>query len=90
MAVLMLFAHEVKDYDAWKARYDANRRLRDDARLVEQFVGPDATKANIVHVGLMAPSLEAAREFVSRPELRDAMASAGVANAPEIRFVLVG
>jgi hypothetical protein len=28
-------------------------------------------------------------EFLSRPELRDAMASAGVTNAPDIRLVLV-
>lgn len=89
MPVVILFSHEVKDYQAWKARYDANRQARADAGVVEQFVGRDARKPNLVHVGLLAPSLEAANKFVARPELRDAMASAGVANAPDIHFVLV-
>jgi len=89
MPVLMLFSHEVKDYDAWKARYEVNRQARTDVGLIEQFVGRDAKKPNVVHVGLMAPSLEAAHGFVSRPELRDAMALAGVTNAPDIRYVLI-
>jgi hypothetical protein len=89
MAVLMLFSHEVKDYETWKATYDANQRARTDAGLVEQFVGRDARKPNVVHIGLMAPSLDAAHQFVSRPELRDAMASAGVTNAPDIRLVII-
>ena len=53
-------------------------------------MGRDVTKRNIAHVGLMAPTLDAAYEFVSNPGLRDAMASAGVANAPDIRLVVVG
>jgi hypothetical protein len=90
MPVLILVAHEVKDYDSWRARYDANQQARADHGMVEQFVGRDAKKPNIVHVGLMAPSLDVAKRFVSRPELRDGMASAGVADAPDIRFVMIG
>jgi hypothetical protein len=89
MAVLVLVSEEVKDYDAWKTRYEANRPMREDASLIEKFVGRDAKKPNVVHIGFLAPSLEAAKRFLSNPALRDAMASAGVTNAPDIRFVLL-
>jgi hypothetical protein len=89
MPVLILFAHKVKDYDRWRVGFDANRQTRIDHQMVEQFVGRDSRDPNVVHVGLMAPSLDAARRFVSRPELRDGMASAGVSQAPDIRFVVI-
>jgi hypothetical protein len=89
MAVLLLVTLQVKDYDAWKARYEANRPTRDAAGMVERFVGRDYEKGNIVHLGLVAPSMEAADHFLASPKLLDAMASAGVADVPEIRFVLV-
>lgn len=89
MAVLVLISQQVKDYDAWKARYVANQPMRDKAGLVERFVGRDSKRHNLVHVGLVAPSLDAADDFLSRPQLLDAMAHAGVANVPEIRFVLL-
>lgn len=89
MAVLILVQLPVKDYDTWRAKYAANQAMRDRAGVVERFVGRDSKRSNLVHVGLVAPSLEAADEFVARPEVLDAMASAGVANVPEIRFVLL-
>ena len=88
MAVLILVQLPVKDYGTWKARYDANKAMRDKSGVVERFVGRDAKSPNLVHVGLVAPSLEAADEFVSSPQVLDAMANAGVNNVPEIRFVL--
>jgi hypothetical protein len=89
MGVLMLVSQPVKDYDTWKARYDANHQMREDAGMVERFVGRDAKKPNVVHVGLVAPSLEAAKGYLANPALLDAMARAGVADAPEIHFVLL-
>ncbi len=89
MPVLMVFSHEVKDWDSWKSHYDDNIGLRKEAGIVDFFVGRDAKKPHVVHVGVKAPSLEAAHKFISRPELIDAMASAGVATAPEIRLILV-
>lgn len=90
MSVLLLVSLPVHDYDAWKARYDANQRMREEAGIVERFVGRDAKKFNVAHVGLVAPSLEAADEFISNPKVLDAMASAGVTNVPEIRLVVLG
>lgn len=89
MGVLLLVSLQVKDYAAWKARYDANRPMRETAGIAERFVGRDFKKGNVVHLGLLAPSMEAADRFVASPEVLDAMASAGVSNVPEIRFVLV-
>jgi hypothetical protein len=89
MAVLLLISLPVKDYDTWKTKYAANQAMRDRSGIVERFVGRDSKRPNLVHVGLVASSLEAADEFVARPEVLDAMASAGVANVPEIRFVLL-
>jgi len=89
MGVLLLVSMQVKDYAAWKARYEANRPMREAAGIVERYVGRDFKKGNVAHVGLLAPSMEVVDEFLANPKLLDAMASAGVANVPEIRFVLV-
>jgi hypothetical protein len=89
MGVLLLASLHVKDYAAWKVRYEANRPMREAAGIVEQFVGRDFKKGNLAHVGLRAPSMEVADRFLASPELLDAMASAGVADVPEIRFVLL-
>jgi hypothetical protein len=89
MGVLLLVSLQVKDYAAWKARYEANRPMREAAGIVEQFVGRDFKKGNVAHIGLRAPSMDVADHFLAEPKLLDAMASAGVANVPEIRFVLV-
>ncbi len=89
MRVLLLVSLQVKDYAAWKAGYDANRPMREAAGIVERFVGRDFKKGNVAHVGLVAPSMEVADEFLGTPKLLDAMASAGVANTPDIRFVLI-
>jgi hypothetical protein len=89
MSVLLLVSQQVKDYDAWKAGYVANHRMRKDAGMVERYVGRDLKKPDVVHVGLEAPSLEVANRFLSNPALLDAMSAAGVANAPDIRFVLL-
>ena len=89
MGVLLLASLQVKDYAAWKARYDANRPMRDAAGVVERFVGRDFKKGNVAHVGLLAASMEEADRFLASPQVLDAMASAGVADVPEIRFVLV-
>jgi hypothetical protein len=89
MGVLLLVSLQVKDYSAWKARYEANRPAREAAGMVERYVGRDFKKGNVAHLGLEAPSMEAADHFLASPQLLDAMASAGVANVPEIRFVLI-
>jgi hypothetical protein len=89
MAILVLVSQPVKNYAAWKAGFDANRPMRERAGLAEHFVGRDAKRSNLVHVGLMAPSMEAADDFLSNPKLLDAMAMAGVADVPEIRFVVL-
>jgi hypothetical protein len=89
MGVLLLVSLQVKDYAAWKARYDANRPAREAAGMVERYVGRDYKKGNVAHLGLEAASMEVADRFLATPQLLDAMASAGVADVPEIRFVIV-
>jgi len=89
MGVLLLVSLQVKDYSAWKARYAANRPAREAAGMVERYVGRDYKKGNVAHLGLAAPSMEVADHFLASPQLLDAMASAGVADVPEIRFVIV-
>jgi hypothetical protein len=87
--VLLLVSHEVKNYTAWKQRFDANRPMREAAGMTEHFVGRDIKRPNVAHVGLLAPSLEAVDRYLAQPELIDAMEAAGVAKAPEIRLVSV-
>ena len=85
---MLLISHEVKDYDAWKKGFDDNAPARDAGGFELGFVGRDETRPNLVHAGFRVPSVEAAKAFLANPELKAAMAAAGVIGAPDIRIVL--
>jgi hypothetical protein len=86
MTAVLLLTHSVRDFDEWKKVYDAHAPARAKAGLVEMFVARDVHKPNIVHVGLAAPSVQAASSFLGEADLRDAMANAGVASAPVVHI----
>ena len=90
MSVMLLVSHEVRDFDAWKHGFDAHRPARVAAGFVDVFVGRDASKPNLAHVGFTVPSVEAARGFLADPGLKDAMVAAGVTGAPDARILVTG
>jgi len=83
----MLVRHSVKDYEAWKSVFDSKRDLRKRYGEKSYQILRDAKSPNEL-VSLFAwDSLEKAREYASSPELKEAMADAGVIGKPEISFL---
>jgi hypothetical protein len=80
--VILLISHEVKDFDAWKKGYDADKVNRDKGGFKEIFLSRETDKPNVVHIGFRAPSAEKAKAFMDNPELKTAMEKAGVVGPP--------
>jgi hypothetical protein len=70
--VLMIVQHPVKDYDAWRIEYDKAQPIRDDPNEI---------------TGLhWFSSVDEAHAFADDPDLKDAMARAGVSGPPRIEI----
>ena len=87
----MPFIHirqEVKDYDKWRARFDAHAATRKAGGALEgQYVMRNTDNPNEVTVILEWDSLEKPRQFTQSPELKEAMKNAGVIGPPDVRFL---
>ncbi len=82
--VRLFLRHRVKDYAVWRPHYDAAEELRRTTGVRRSGVYRTIGKPNEVTVWHDFGSVQEANDFVGRPELRDAMASAGVMEAPTI------
>lgn len=83
----MLIAHDVEDFDAWKAKFDAHEDMRRSAGIVLHNLHRNGDKPNNVIGFFASPNLEGLQSFVGNPGLKEAMAEAGVVSVPEITFV---
>lgn len=73
----VLIIHEVADYLAWKAIFDAATGIRRDAgEIADQVLKYDTDPNRIVHYSLWR-SLDAAREFFASERLIEIRARAG-------------
>ncbi len=70
--------HRVADYDAWRRVYDGVADLQREGGVVESAVYRAADDPSNVLVMHRFGSTEEARTFFDNPELRAAMADAGV------------
>lgn len=87
MSTMLLITHEVRDFDAWKPRFDAYLATREAAGFTLAFVGQDSVNPNIVHLGLHVPSATAAHAFLESTALKEAMASTEVISELDARIV---
>jgi hypothetical protein len=85
---LTIVRHSVTEYDKWHAVYDEVQPLRDKHGVTSDTVLHDPADANDVTVLHWFPSVDNAQAFVSDPELKDAMARAGVSAPPRIEIVV--
>ncbi len=85
MATLFV-RHTVGDFAKWRAFYDSFAPGQTKAGVTAQAVYQSADNPNDVTVTHEFSSLEAARAFVSSPDLKAAMVEAGVVGAPTIWF----
>ena len=85
---LGIVKHSVNDYATWKNVYDEVQPLRDQHGVTAATVLQDPADPNSITVLHWFPSLENAQSFTSSPDLKAAMAKAGVAGAPRIEVVV--
>jgi hypothetical protein len=82
----VLVAHEVADWDQWKAAFDAHTPDRDAAGLTTRGVSRGADDSNRVYINFAVSDLDKARAFIASDDLKTAMEGAGVVGVPEIYF----
>jgi hypothetical protein len=76
--------HRVANYDAWKAVFDEVPPSMGGALFHRINRGVDDTNNITVVAGFESP--EAARAFIERPDLKDAMRRAGVTSSPRVEL----
>ncbi len=80
-----LFArHKVKDFETWKAAYDAFDAERKTMGVTHDGVYQAFDDPNHVTVSHEFDSPDAARTFAGSSRLKEVMADAGVVGTPEI------
>jgi hypothetical protein len=80
-----LFArHEVKDFAAWKAAYDAFDSERKSMGVTDHGVYQADGKPNDVTVYHRFDTMDAAKQFAGSDRLKQIMTEAGVVGAPDI------
>lgn len=76
--VRLLVAHEVDDYDVWRARFNAQVEARLDAGVENELVMQGEDNPNLVFVLLTVRDEEAATAFLNDPATARSMEFAGV------------
>ena len=82
---LLAINHSVKDYDTWKAGYDAMPPTVAGAKFAR--VNRSVDDPNLITVVSGFESLDTLNAFVADPRLKDAMVEAGVIGSPRIEIV---
>jgi heme-degrading monooxygenase HmoA len=76
--VIAIASHQVRDYAAWRAVYDAGRDLRDRMGVKDAEVFVDPQDGNKVVVVTRFATLADMDAFTANPELKASMEHAGV------------
>jgi quinol monooxygenase YgiN len=82
----MIVKHRVANFEAWKSVFDAMKEVRAQHGWLSTRVLRDATDPNLVTIINHARDLDGIKRYGASPELRTAMAKAGVQGPPEIAF----
>ena len=87
MTQFVLIRHKVRDFDTWKAGYDAHRPKRTEAGLSEKQLLRNADDGNEVVLLFEAKDLKLAQAFASSADLRETMQAVGVVDKPDVYFL---
>ncbi|MDB4969469.1 MAG: cyclase [Myxococcales bacterium] len=85
--VILILKHEISDFERWKALFDAGADMRKQNGMSVQTVARVSGQPNMIVIISQVPSVEQAKAFLANPQLRAAMAEAGVKGAPEMTFL---
>jgi hypothetical protein len=83
----VLVRHKVADFAKWKAVYDTDAPVRQNAKLKQVHLLRGIDDPNEVVMLFAAEDLAAARAFVASPNLRETMEKAGVIDRPTVLFL---
>jgi quinol monooxygenase YgiN len=83
----MLIQHKVKDFAEWRKVFEAHEGLRKSSGELSHQIFRDASDPNKLVTLNTWKSLAEAQKFASSPELRAAMAEAGVEGIPLVSFL---
>jgi hypothetical protein len=78
--------HSVSDYTAWRKLYDSFAPVQKANGVTAQAVYQATDDPNDVTVTHEFASLDEAKNFIGKPELKAAMQKGGVVGAPTIWF----
>jgi quinol monooxygenase YgiN len=83
MATVFL-RHTISDYAAWRKVYDAAGPLKKAGGVMAEAVYQSADNPNDVTVTHEFATIEAAKTYLDKPELKQAIEKAGVIGAPTV------
>jgi uncharacterized protein (DUF1330 family) len=83
----MLVRSKVEDFQTWKKGFDEGADLRASFGGGAEQVFQDASDPNTYVAVIEWDTLEDARKFAQSPELKAAMAKAGVVGTPTVYFM---
>jgi hypothetical protein len=84
---MIIVRHKMKDFAAWKSVFEGHRAAQAAAGLSNPRVFRSADDPSEVVILFDAQDIAKAKQFASSPDLRSAMAAAGVTDKPDIYFL---
>src|SRR5262249_12411640 len=81
---LMIVRHKVRDFAAWKAKFDGHKPAQQAAALSNSRVYRSALDPNEVVILFDVGSIDKAKAFGTSADLKAEMASAGVIDQPTV------
>jgi len=86
---MMVVVHKVKDFNKWKASYDAHDSLRLAFGVHNYVVGRGVKDSSMVLVATKVDDMGKAKAFGKSADLKQAMQKSGVVGTPTVKFVIM-
>src|SRR5262245_9924331 len=83
----LVIRHKVKDYGKWRPAFDGHARAQTSAGLTNPRVFRSSDDKNEVVILFDTDDTNKAKDFVASPDLKEAMAKAGVMDIPTVYFL---
>jgi len=85
----VLITHKVKDWDAWKKVFDADKPNRMAAGLTDRALGYSIGDNHMVTIALVIGDMKKAEDMAKSPELKKKMEEGGVEGPPTFFYYTV-
>lgn len=85
----VLVTHKVKDWDAWKKVFDADKPNRMAAGIMDRALGYSVGDNHMVTIAMVITDMKKAEDFSKSPELKKKMEEGGVDGPPTFFYYTV-